>query len=76
MRKYIFAVLAFSLALALNADVIQGLRTVNKIMQQVVPPEEQAAAQETQAQGKKPKYIFYFIGDGMGINQVQMGIDY
>ena len=76
MRKYIFAALAFFLALALNADVIQGLRNVNKIMQQIVPPEEQAAAQETQAQVKKPKYIFYFIGDGMGINQVQMGIDY
>ena len=76
MRKYIFAVLAFSLALALNADVIQGLRTVNKIMQQVVPPEEQASAAKEEPQVKKPKYIFYFIGDGMGINQVQMGIDY
>ncbi|MBO7435886.1 alkaline phosphatase, partial [bacterium] len=79
MRKYLLVALVFSLALAVNADFVQGLRQVNNVLMQVVPPEEQAKTEQQQPQAetvKKPKYIFYFIGDGMGINQVQMGVDY
>ena len=80
MRKYLLVVLTLSLALAAKADFVQGLRQVNNVLKQVVPPEEQAQTQQEQQPAtetvKKPKYIFYFIGDGMGINQVQMGVDY
>ena len=80
MRKYLLVALVFSLALAVHADFVQGLRQVNNVLMQVVPPEEQAKTQQEQQPAaetvKKPKYIFYFIGDGMGINQVQMGVDY
>lgn len=35
-----------------------------------------AAAGCDSGEAKAPKYVFYFIGDGMGINDVQVGIDY
>jgi hypothetical protein len=67
MRKYLLVALVFSLALAVNADFVQGLRQVNNVLMQVVPPEEQAKTEQQQPQAetvKKPKYIFYFIGVG------------
>ena len=59
MRKYLLVALVFSLALAVHADFVQGLRQVNNVLMQVVPPEEQAQTQQEQQPAaetvKKPK---------------------
>ena len=69
MKKALILVVLFSLC-ALAAEEKFSKRIVSALDRAAV------AALTPETQPKKAKYVFYFIGDGMGVNVVQIAKDY